>query len=153
MSTPDLFKVAEVQLTYKNHEDLLKRPQITFTKEVVNLIRQIEEMKINIDYKEVLYAIYVNQAGRILSVSKISEGTTTHCLINIRQIIQGALLQNATGLIVCHNHPSGDVYPSKEDIASMEHIQNAAKIFDIKLLDSFIISSYNYYSFAESGWL
>ena len=151
MNTPNLFQVAEVQLTYKNHTDLLKRPIITSDKDTANLMREVEEMKINIDYKELFYVIYVNSKGRVLSVAKVAEGTTTKCLINIRQIIQGALLQNATGLIVCHNHPSGDVQPSREDIASAKRIQEAARIFEIRLLDSLIISSYDYFSLTESG--
>jgi len=151
MNIPNLFKVAEVQLTYKNHTDLTQRPKITTDTEIVKLMREVEEMKLNIDYKELFYAIYINQSGRILSVGKVAEGTTTYCPTNVRQIIQGALLQNATGLIVCHNHPSGDVQPSKDDLVSISHIQEAAKIFDIRLIDSFIITSNNYYSFAASG--
>ena len=151
MNTTDLYTVAEVQLTYKNHINLLERPIITTDKDIADLMREVEEMRINIDYKEIFYAIYLNQKGRVLSVTKVSEGTTTNCLINIRQIIQGALLQNATGLIVCHNHPSGDVNPSREDITSTERIREAAKIFEIHLLDSLIISSYNHFSFTDSG--
>jgi len=153
MSTPNLFQVAEVQLTYKHHTDLMKRPQITFDTDIVNIMRGIEEMKLNIDYKELFYAVYLNPKGRILSVGKVSEGTTTNCLINTRQILQSALLQNATGIIICHNHPSGDVSPSREDIACASRIKEAAQLFDIQLFDSFIISSYNHYSFAEHGRL
>jgi len=151
MNTQNLFTVAEVQLTYKNHRDLMERPTITFDRDVVNLIRDVEEMKINIDYKELFYVIYLNQACKVLSICKIAEGTTTRCLINIRQIIQGAILQNATGMMICHNHPSGDVNPSKEDVKVTDHIREAARFFDIQLLDSFVISSFDYYSFVENG--
>jgi len=151
MNTPDLLKVAEVEITYKNHSDLLQRPIVETTTDIVKIIREIEEMKKNIDYKEVFYAIYLNQSGRVLSVGKVSEGTTTNCLINIRQILQSALLQNATGLIVCHNHPSGSTKPSTEDQLAAERIKCAAKILDIVLLDSIVITSYDYYSLAERG--
>jgi DNA repair protein RadC len=151
MSTPNLFNVAEVQITYKNHTDLMQRPQLTSDTDAVNLIRQVEEMKQNIDYKELFYAIYLNQASRVLSIGKISEGTTTSCPVDIRHILQSAILQNATGLIICHNHPSGDTYPSKHDIHLTSSVKDAAKIFGIALLDSLIISSFNYYSFFESG--
>jgi len=153
MNTPNLFQVAEVQLTYKNHADLMKRPQIAFDTDLVNLIRELDEMKLYIDYKEVFYAVYLNQNYRVLSVGKVSEGTTTNCLINTRQILQSALLQNATGIMICHNHPSGDVHPSREDIACTSRIKEAAKLLDIQLLDSFVISSFNYYSFVENGLL
>jgi DNA repair protein RadC len=54
-------------------------------------------------------------------------------------------------LIICHNHPSGNTEPSPQDIQITTAIKNAAKLFDIKLIDSIIISSFNYYSFLESG--
>jgi len=153
MNTTNLFTVAEVQLTYKNHADLMKRPELTSTKDVAKFMQEVEEMKNNIDYKELFYVIYLNQACRVLSICKIAEGTTTHCLVNIRQIMQGAILQNATGMMICHNHPSGNVKPSREDVRLTSNIKEAAKLFDIELLDSFVISSFNYYSFLESGLL
>jgi DNA repair protein RadC len=108
-------------------------------------------MQKNIDYKEVFYAIYVNQSGRVLSVGKVAEGTTTGCPANVREIIQSALLQNATGLFICHNHPSGSPDPSPQDLQMTRHIKAAAKLLHIQLLDSVIITSFNYFSFAESG--
>jgi DNA repair protein RadC len=153
MNTTNLFTVKEVQLTYKNHADLMQRPQLTTNKEVVNLMLEVEEMKINIDYKELFYSIYLNQNNRVLSVGKVAEGTTTNCPANIRQILQSALLQNATRLIICHNHTSGCTEPSEQDRQVTARIKNAAKLFDIQLIDSFIISSFNYFSFLESGQL
>jgi len=153
MNSQNLFEVAEVQLTYKNHKDLFKRPQLGTVESTANLIKGLEDMKRNIDYKELFYAIYLNPSSRILSVCKVAEGTTKNCQINIRQIIQGALLQNATGLIVCHNHPSGDVIPSRQDMACVQGIKDAAKLFEIELIDSLVISSYDSYSFLENGLL
>ena len=153
MNTTNLFTAAEVQITYRNHSDLLQRPQIQRTNEVVHIMHNIEDMRKNIDYKEVFYAIYLNQNNRVLSVGKVSEGTTTGCLVNIRQILQSALLQNATALIVCHNHPSGNTEPSQQDRQVTTKIKSAAKLLDIQLLDSFVISSFGYFSFAESGLL
>jgi len=153
MNTPNLYTVAEVEISYKNPSDLLQRPKIETSKDMVRIIREVEDMRKNIDYKELFYAIYVNQDSRILSVGKVSEGTTTCCLTNVRQIIQSALLQNATGLIICHNHPSGSPDPSPQDIQSTDHIREAAKLLQIQLLDSLIITSYNYYSFFDSGRL
>ena len=151
MNTTNLFTVAEVQLTYRNHSDLMQRPQLRQTNDVITLMHNIEDMQKNIDYKEVFYAIYLNQASRVLSVGKVSEGATTSCTVNIREILQSAILQNATGLIICHNHPSGCTEPSKQDKFITEQIREAAKLFDIRLLDSFVISSFSYFSFLESG--
>ncbi len=147
------FKVAEIQMTYKNPANILDRPKIMHSLDTVQLMREVEDMQVNIDYKELFYAIYLNQSNRILSVAKVSEGTLTHCLVNIRQIIQGALLQNATAIILCHNHPSGEIKASNADIQVTEKIQQAAAFFDIIVLDHIILSSFNYSSFADEGLL
>jgi len=146
MNEHNLYDVAEVEITYRHSPNLMQRPKIESTIDAVKIIIEVEDMKKNIDYKELFYSVYLNQSGKVLSVCKVSEGTTINCLINIRQILQSALLQNATGLIVIHNHPSGDCYPSEQDIAMTKRIKDAASLFDIKLLDSIIISSYDYYS-------
>jgi DNA repair protein RadC len=86
MSTPNLLQVREVEITYKNHPDLLQRPKIESAKDVANIMRDVGAMQKNIDYKELFYAIYLNQNGRVLSVGKVSEGTAKYCLINTRQI-------------------------------------------------------------------
>lgn len=147
------FKVAEIQMTYKNPANILDRPKIMHSLDTAQLMREVEEMQVNIDYKELFYAIYLNQSNRILSVAKVSEGTLTYCLVNIRQIIQGALLQNATAIILCHNHPSGEIKASNADIQVTEKIQQAAAFFDIIVLDHIILSSFNYSSFADEGLL
>jgi DNA repair protein RadC len=151
MSTRNLFKVAEVEITYKNPSDLLQRPKVTQTNDVINIMRNIECMNKHIDYKEIFYAIYMNQGSRVLSVGKISEGTTTSCPVDIRHIMQSAILQNATGLVLCHNHPSEDIEPSRQDKQLTSAVKDAAMIFGIKLIDSVIISSHHYFSFLESG--
>ena len=151
MNAQDLLKVAEVEISYKNHPDLLQRPIVAETNDILNVIRNVESMQKNIDYKEIFYAIYVNQGGRVLSVGKVGEGTTTSCPANVREIIQSALLQNATGLVICHNHPSGSPDPSPQDLQITRLINEAAKLLQIRLLDSLIITSFNYFSFAERG--
>jgi DNA repair protein RadC len=153
MSTPNLLQVREVEITYKNHPDLLQRPQLGDVTNAVNILRGVVDMQKNIDYKEVFYAMYLNQNGRVLSVGKVAEGTVKCCQVNIRQILQSALLQNATGLLICHNHPSGDTEPSRDDKQMTALIKDAARLLDIQLLDSLIISSFNYFSFAENGLL
>ena len=153
MSTPNLYTVAEIEISYKNPSDLLQRPRVTTSKEMVSIIREVEDMKKNIDYKELFFAIYLNQDSRILSVGKVAEGTTTSCPANVRQIIQSALLQNATGLAILHNHQSGSPDPSPQDVQITQLIREAAKLLQIQLLDSLIITSYNYYSFFDSGRL
>ena len=95
----------------------------------------------------------MNQANEVLAVHKISEGTTTAAPVDIKFIMQGAIMTNATQLAVCHNHPSGSTSPSRNDKRLTEKIKQAAALFDVELIDSVILSTTNYYSFSAEGIL
>lgn len=110
-------------------------------------------MNRNLQYKELFYALYMNQANEILAVHKISEGTTTAAPVDVKFIMQGAIMTNATQLAICHNHPSGSTTPSRGDKQVTEKIKQAAALFDVELIDSVIITTTNYYSFTAEGIL
>ena len=97
------------------------------------------------------YSLYLNTASELLAVHKISEGTTKNALVDIKFIMQGAIMTNAAAVIVCHNHPSGSTSPSSEDKKVTEKIRNAAALFDVHLTDSVILATDNYFSFAAEG--
>ena len=90
---------------------------------------------------------------RVLGVSHISEGGIDRINVDIRHIMQVAILSNATGIVLCHNHPSGNLRPSGNDDRATRQIKEACKIFDISLIDHLIISSENYYSYIDEGRL
>jgi DNA repair protein RadC len=98
---------------------------------------------------EEMWAVFLNNAGRTLSKQKISEGGISKTMIDIRKLLKKAVETGATGIILAHNHPSGNVSPSKEDIALTDKIKIAAKTLDIKLCDHLIISGNDYFSFAD----
>jgi len=102
---------------------------------------------------EKFWAIYLNNANKILKKEEISSGTITQTIVDISIIFKNAILSSATGIILCHNHPSGKLTPSKQDITLTENIKNAAKFLNFKILDHIIISSENFYSFADEGIL
>lgn len=106
-----------------------------------------------IDYKESFYALYLDQKNKVLGIKKISECGITSTLVDVRIVMQGALLCNASAIIVCHNHPSGNLKPSREDIKMTEKIKEAAKFLDFSVLDHIILTSEHYYSFLDEGHL
>lgn len=106
-----------------------------------------------IDYKESFYALYLDQKNKVLGIKKISECGISSTLVDVRIIMQGALLCNASGIIVCHNHPSGNLKPSAEDIKMTEKIKEASKFLDFAVLDHIILTSESYYSFLDEGHL
>jgi DNA repair protein RadC len=106
------------------------------------------------DYKhEVFAVIFLNRANKINNFRIISEGGITGTVADPRIILKKALEEGAVSLILCHNHPSGSLKPSRADEELTYKIKEAAKFFDIKVLDHLIVSDDGYYSFADEGIL
>jgi DNA repair protein RadC len=106
------------------------------------------------DYKhEVFAVIFLNRANKINDFKIISEGGITGTVADPRIILKKALEEDAVSIILCHNHPSGSLKPSKADEELTHKIKEAAKYFDIKVLDHLIVSDDGYYSFADEGIL
>lgn len=106
------------------------------------------------DYRhEVFAVIFLNRANKINDFKIISEGGITGTVADPRIILKKALEEDAVSLILCHNHPSGSLKPSRADEELTFKIREAAKYFDIKVLDHLIVSDDGYYSFADEGIL
>ncbi len=102
---------------------------------------------------EVFMVAYLNQANKIIHVETISEGGITSTVADPRIILKKALQHNAVSLILCHNHPSGSLKPSKADEHLTQKIKQAALLLDITVADHVIVSEDGYYSFADDGIL
>ncbi len=106
------------------------------------------------DFKhEVFGVIFLNRANKINGFRIISEGGITGTVADPRIILKKALEEDAVSLILCHNHPSGSLKPSRADEELTHKIKEAAKFFDIKVLDHLIVGDDGYYSFADEGIL
>ncbi len=103
--------------------------------------------------EEYAYMIALDIANRPLGVFEVSHGTASMSILNTREIFIRALLCGAMNIMVVHNHPSGDTYPSKEDIRTTKKIKSAGDIMCIKLLDHVIVGGGTYTSFMEEGLL
>jgi DNA repair protein RadC len=102
---------------------------------------------------EEFWVIYLNNANKILTKKQISKGGLTETTVDIRLIFKEALEQNATGIILTHNHPSGNTNPSEEDFIITKKIKSAGEQLQIKTLDHLIITQKSYYSFIDNGRL
>lgn len=107
---------------------------------------------------EQLRVIYVNNENRILCDEVLSEGTEDQTAVYPRKIMQSCLLKNATGIIVTHNHPTGQLRPSNADISITRQIDGACSTLDIRFLDHVIVGvgedlDKGYFSFRENGLL
>jgi len=101
--------------------------------------------------QELFAVIFLNQSNKVNHFEIISQGGITGTVADPRIILKKALEKNAVSLILCHNHPSGSLKPSKADQELTTKIKEAAKFFDIKVLDHLIVSDEGYYSFADEG--
>ena len=102
---------------------------------------------------ELFAVIFLNQANKVNHFEIISQGGITATVADPRIILKKALEKNAVSLILCHNHPSGSLKPSRADEELTRKIKEAARFFDIKVLDHLIVSEEGYYSFADEGIL
>lgn len=106
------------------------------------------------DYKHEVFAVlFLNRANKINDFRIISEGGITGTVADPRIILKRALEEDAVSLILCHNHPSGSLKPSRADEELTLKIKEASRYFDIKVLDHIIVSEDGYYSFADEGIL
>ena len=101
--------------------------------------------------REAFKAIYLNNSNTVLSVETVSEGTVNQAAVYPREVIKRALELNATAIIFVHNHPSGNMTPSRNDISLHRKLTEACRSVDITILDHFIIGPDGYLSFKEQG--
>lgn len=102
---------------------------------------------------EEFWAIYLNNAKRMISKIRISQGGVSATIVDPKLILRYAIENLATAIILVHNHPSGNLMPSREDDNQTERIAKAAKLFDIQLVDHLIVAAGNFYSYANEGRL
>jgi len=125
-------------------------------KDVVIHSKDIAEyLKAKLQYKkhEVFAVIFLNRSNKVNHFEIVSEGGITGTVADPRIILKKALSYDAVSLVLCHNHPSGSVKPSRQDEDLTHKIKEAAKFFDILVLDHIIVSEEGYYSFADEGLL
>jgi DNA repair protein RadC len=128
----------------------LERPVISSSTDAFNLLNQYFLDQV----VEVFYAIYLNNANRVLHIEGLSIGGVTATVVDSRVVLKRAVtLNGVTGIILAHNHPSGNLQPSDQDRRLTTRIREAAALFDVKLFDHLIIAGNRFYSFADEGIL
>jgi DNA repair protein RadC len=104
-----------------------------------------------ISLQEQFVVLYLNRANRVIGSYQLSKGGITGTIADVRLILSVALKTLASGLILAHNHPSGNLKPSEADIQLTQKVKDAAKLMDIEVLDHMILSSNGYFSFTDDG--
>lgn len=105
--------------------------------------------KLQYEQREFFMLLLLNQANKIIHEAVLSEGGITGTIADPRIVFKLVISHGATGFIICHNHPSGQLKPSKMDDMLTQKIKKGAALFDIKMIDHLIVSTEGYYSYAE----
>jgi DNA repair protein RadC len=104
----------------------------------------------DLSYEE-FWIILLNRSNKFISKIKVSQGGITGTVTDIRLILKNALENKATSMILCHNHPSGNLQPSEADISITRRLKESSALMDISLLDHLIIAGKGYFSFADEN--
>ena len=133
----------------RNQSEALENGQVKGSKDAANFLRpEIGDLA-----HEEFWVLFLNRQNKVVDKQRLSQGGMTGTVIDVRLVLKLALEKHATSLIFGHNHPSGNVNPSNEDIKITKKIKDAALLMDINTLDHVIIADSKYYSFADEGIL
>jgi DNA repair protein RadC len=147
-----LYHVAEVELTYRSKVKASERPQINSSGDAYSLLKQVWE-KGKIDFVEQFKVLLLNRANKVIGLVNVSTGGVTGTVVDPKIVYVAAIKANACAIIISHNHPSGQLRPSRSDEELTRKIKSAGSFLDIKLVDHLIISEEAYFSFADEGLL
>jgi len=129
--------------------DVNIKPQINSSRDAFHIIHPtLEDLTI-----EEFWAIFLNRSNRVIDKIKISQGGVAGTVMDIKIIMKNALELLASSIIICHNHPSGNISPSNSDKDITKKIKEASALLDMQLLDHLIVTNHSYYSFADEGEL
>lgn len=131
----------------RNAMPVLEKTRITCSRDIALYL----QTKIKDFSYEVFAVVFLNKSNKIIHFEIVSRGGITGTVADPRIILKKALEENATSIVLCHNHPSGNLQPSKADIDITNKIKGAVHLLDINLIDHIIVSEEGWYSFADEG--
>ena len=141
--------VSEIEISYK--PAIGSKPEVTSSSDAYHILKEYYPED-QIALKEYFVVMYLNQANRVIGVQKLSIGGLTSAVADVRLLFGTALKILATGIVISHNHPSGNTRPSLQDRNLTIQVKEAGKLLDIKLLDHLIITPDDkYISMADNG--
>ncbi len=138
------FELGRRQLAEKVKQEKLDSPQKVYN--------YMFPKNVCLDHEE-FWVLYLNQSSILLKAENVGKGGLTSTVVDVRLIMRRAIELSSTCLILCHNHPSGDVLPSKTDNVLTQQIVDAGKLLNVQVMDHVVVSSTGYYSYRQEGRL
>jgi DNA repair protein RadC len=133
----------------KKPEDKIKREQIVTSKDAVDIFQPL----LGDNAHEEFWILFLNRANIVTGKHAVSSGGMSGTVVDPKMVFKAALDAKAVGIILCHNHPSGNVKPSQQDIDLTKKLAAAGKLMEISVLDHIIVAQNGYYSFADEGMM
>ena len=143
-------EIAEIKVSYNS----VSTPEVKITS-----VQKAAEILLStwdndtIELQEEFKVMFLNRANLVLGIYPLSKGTTSGTLVDVKLIFGVALKSNASGIIITHNHPSGNLKPSDADIELTKKIKKCSDFLDITLIDHIILTKNGYFSFSNEGKL
>jgi len=141
--------IAAMELAGRRQITKAKRKKITSSRDIFDLLHH----KFRDLNHEEFWVVFMNRANQIIEFEQVSIGGMTGTVADPKVIFNKALSKNACSIIVAHNHPSGNLKPSRADIDLTKKLRNAGQLLDLPLLDHLIITASGFYSFADEAML
>ena len=145
-----LFSVTEVELIYRNKVDPFDRPTVTSSNHAYDVLINAWDMN-RIELVEEFYILLLDRNNHCLGLSRVSQGGISSCLIDPKIVFATSLKSRASGIVLAHNHPSGNLQPSKADIDLTHKLKAGGKLLEIGVMDHLIVTPHRYLSFADEG--
>lgn len=145
-----LYEVAEIQLIYKSNVKPSQRPRISSSKDAYHVLLENWDSS-KIEFVEQFKVLLLNRANKALGIFEVSNGSATGTVADPKLIFAAAIKANACGIILAHNHPSGNLQPSQADMDLTKKMREGGKFLEIQVLDHVIVTTEGYYSFADEG--
>lgn len=144
--------INEISVSYTMNK--LSSNTIKNSKQAAEYVREMYNNTLcQLELKEYFFIILLNRANQVIGYNKLSEGGICGTVVDIRLAFGTALKSLATGIILSHNHPSGNLNASQSDIVLTKKFKQAGEILDITIFDHIILTSTSYSSFADEGIL
>ena len=140
--------IKEIKLSYSKNE--VENIKITDSNSAYKVLINNWDMD-TIELQEEFKVLLLNRANHVLGIYPLSKGGVSGTIVDVKLLLASAIKANASGIIIAHNHPSGNLKPSESDIRLTRKINEAAKLLDLNLLDHIIVTKCSYYSFTDSS--
>ncbi|MEN7547364.1 JAB domain-containing protein [Rapidithrix thailandica] len=146
------FQIAEIQVSYNPPVAVCQRPQICSSQEAYQIFLDSWDAG-KLELLEQFKILLLNRANRVLGLYEVSSGGISETTADPKLIFSVALKAAASSLVLCHNHPSGNLKPSQDDLHLTQKFKAAGQLLGIVVLDHVILTREGYYSFADEGAL